>query len=927
MVNRSKSGKRKSIENRRSPVKPVKKLSRAEKKALSAKKKQAEVRRKENARRDMRTMGFFERKRYKKKLRRDREARRRAEDLATLPKQPVLRFFAHLSPKRVFRYWFSLRGLKTIFKFCFACLLLSIIAVGGLFLYFKKDVSDIKLSNIAIAETVNRYLDRNGVVLWEDTGTENYRLVVQADEMSDYIRQATVAIEDKNFYNHPGVDLTGLARAVIATASGRSVQGGSTLTQQLIKQLYFSEEAASANRGGIPRKIKELILALELEKQYDKEQIITMYLNESPYGGRRNGVESASQTYFGKSAKDLSLAEAALLAGIPNNPAVLNPYNSYGHEALIERQHKVLDRMSELGYITEDEAKKAKEVEILDTIKSEASQYENIRAPHFVLEVKKQLEEKYGYSTMRSGGFTIKTTLDIRAQEAAEAAVAAGIAIHDNGSDNAALVSLDVETSQVIAMVGSIDFYNEEYGSFNAANSLLEPGSTIKPILDYAPLFVQREGQNFGPGTVLRDENIDNIYCRGAQGACMLRNYTRAFYGNITIRQALSNSLNIPAVKALYINGVDNSLEIAHKLGETSYCAENAENAGLSIAIGSGCNIRLIEHANAYASIARGGTYKDIAYVLEVKNSSGDVLESWADSAGERAVDEQVAYMIWDILHDAKARASLVFGNQSYAFGFTVPGVETASKTGTTTTANADVTKDSLMISFSSKVSTVVWNGNHDGSGLWNSNNTIVRRIVNNYMESVHKDILAADGKWTEGDVPAKPAGLQTLTVNGRTDIWPSWYNEKTSGVVREVMKFNKYTRKLAATCTKPEDVVEVAVTKITDPMTKKDVYSVPDGYDKDTADDCNYSAPSVSIRRSGDYLSITVNGSNVIGGSYTVSSSAGVINQGTISSATFLDNHKITGEEGTLTVNVTDTNGVSISSNTLNIPKTSGSN
>ena len=399
------------------------KLSREEKKELALKKKKKEQERKKAAKRDMKNMGFFERMRYKRKLRRDREARRRAEDLATLPKQPILRFFAHLSPKRVFHYWFSLRGLKTFLKFCFACMLLGIIFVGALFFYFKKDVADIKLSNIVISETVNRYLDRNGVVLWEDTGTENYRLVVEGEEMSDYVRQATISIEDKNFYSHPGVDFTGLLRAVLATASGKSVQGGSTLTQQLIKQIYFADEAASENRGGIPRKIKELILAVELEKMYDKEQILTMYLNESPYGGRRNGVESAAQTYFGKSAKDLTLAESALLAAIPNNPAVLNPYNEYGNEMLIARQQKVLDRMAEYGYITAEEAEEAKAVDILATVRPEASQYENILAPHFVLEVKRQLEEKYGYSTMRTGGFTIKTTIDARAQQIAEDAV------------------------------------------------------------------------------------------------------------------------------------------------------------------------------------------------------------------------------------------------------------------------------------------------------------------------------------------------------------------------------------------------------------------------------------------------------------------------------------------------------------------------
>ena len=898
-----------------------------EKKELKAKTKKVKSEKKRALKRDLKSMGFFERRRYKRKLRKDREARRRAEDLATLPKQPVLRFFAHLHPKRVFRYWFSLRGLKAIFRFCVVCGLLGIIAVGGLFLYYKKDVADIKLSNISIDETVNRYLDRNGKVLWEDTGTENYRLVVDGDEIADYVRQATVAIEDKNFYNHPGVDFTALIRAVFATVSGRSVQGGSTLTQQLIKQLYFADEAASEGRGGIPRKIKELILAVELEKMYDKEQIITMYLNESPYGGRRNGIESAAQTYFGKSAKDLTLAESALLAGIPNNPAVLNPYNTYGNEMLLERQHKVLDRMAELGYISQDEAEEAKEVAILDTLRPEASQYEGILAPHFVLEVKQQLEEKYGYSTMRSGGFTITTTLDYRAQEIAEDAVAAGAALfYDNGSDNIALASLDVETSQVIAMVGSVDFENAEYGTYNAANSLIEPGSSIKPVLDYAPLFEQRSGQNFGPGSVLKDENIDSIYCRGASGSCQLRNYTGRNYGNVTIRNALASSLNIPAVKALYINGIDKSLETLHKLGDVSYCKDN-DTPGLSIAIGSGCNVRLVEHANAYASIARGGTFKEITYVLEVKNSAGDVLESWSDTAGERAVDEQVAYMIWDILSDDTARASLVWGSQAYAFGFVVPGVKTASKTGTTTTANSAVAKDSLMISFSSAISTIVWNGNHDGSGLRNSNNTIVRRVINNYMEGVHKNVYAAEGKWASGDVPAKPAGIHTETVNGKTDIWPSWYNEKTSGVTKETLQFNKYTKVLASTCTPADQIESIEVTKTIDPMTNSEVWSIPDGYDRETADDCTYTPPAVTASLQNNRIVIVVTGSNIIGGGYTVSGADGSSQSGTISSASFYYTPK--GTEGSISVSVRDTRGITASSNTVLVsssstPKTS---
>ena len=901
------------------------KLSRSEKKTLKAERKKA-------VKRDVKNMNFFERRRYKSKLRRDREARRRAEDLATLPKEPVKRFLAHLNPKRVFHYWFSLRGLKKILKFAFACILLAIIGIGGLFLYYKKDIADIKLDDIVISDTVNTYLDRNGKVLWEDTGTENYRLVVSKDEMSKYVRDATIALEDKNFYSHPGVDFSGLMRAVIATASGKQVQGGSTLTQQLIKQVYFADEAQSENRGGLSRKIKELILAVELEKMYDKEQILTMYLNESPYGGRRNGVESAAQTYFGKSAKDLNIAEAALLAAIPNNPAMYNPYNTDGNETLIQRQQYAISIMEEMGMITHEEAEEAKKVAVLDTIKPEASQYENMLAPHFVLEVKEQLEEKYGYSTLRSGGFTIKTTLDYEAQKLAEEAVATGASMFSwNGSDNIALASIDVETSQVIAMVGSVDFDNAEYGSFNAATALVEPGSSIKPVLDYTPLFMQREGMNYGPGTILRDENIDKIYCAGyTGGSCMLRNYTGIFYGNKTIRQELSNSLNIPAVKALYINGIQNSLDVLHKLGDVSYCAEDPASAGLSVAIGSGCRVRLVEHANTYATLARGGSYKELSYILEVKNSAGDVLESWKDSAGERVVDEQVAYMIWSILHDAVARSQLAFGAQSYSYGFIVPGVETASKTGTTTTSNSAVTKDSLMISYSSAIATAVWNGKHDGSGLWTSDNSIVRRVINDYMGTVHPEVYEPAGKWSSGDQPSQPSGIHTMTVNGITDIWPSWYNEKTSGVCKETIQFNRFNHKRAASCTNSDYIESIEVTKVTDPMTKKEVYNVPDGYDKDETDDCSYVAPHVgaSYSTTTKTISVTATGSEVLnGGSYTLTTASGsVVASGTIGSSTsFTPSYTVKGNEGTITVTVKDKWG-STDSSMVTIPAQSSS-
>ena len=847
------------------------------------------------------------------KVKRDKKARKRAEDLATLPKEPWKRFLAHFHPKRVFHYWFSMRGLKTFAKILAVLILLTIIGIGGLFLYYKKDLDAIQLDELKVSETVNTYLDRNGEVLWEDKGDGDYRLVVDGDQIATYMRQATVAIEDRNFYNHNGVDLWSLVRAAFSTLSGKSVQGGSTLTQQLIKQVYFSDEAKDRGLTGIPRKIKEAILALEIEKMYSKEQIITMYLNESPYGGRRNGVESGAQTYFGKSAKDLTLAESALLASIPNNPAVLNPYNEYGHEALIWRQQYTLDVMAELGYITKEEAEEAKQENVLDKILPETNQYDNIKAPHFVLTVKNMLEDKYGVKTMRAGGFTIKTSLDYRAQQMAEQAVANGAALMSrNGSDNIALASVDVETAQVIAMVGSSDWNAPGYGELNAATSQLEPGSSIKPIVDYGPLFMQREGQNYGPGSVLKDENIDSIYCGGyTGGSCALRNYTGQWYGNVTIRRALAGSLNIPAVKAMYINGIDNSLEVARQLGDVSYCAGEGVTGGLSTAIGSGCTVTPVEHANAYASVARGGVYKELAYVLEMKNSAGDVIESWQDSEGKRVYDDQVAYMLSSILSDANAR-SITFGSQGRAFGFVIPNVWTATKTGTSTTANASVAKDSWIMSYSPVVATAVWNGNHDGSGLATSDNTLVRRVVNDYMAPVHTELYAKEGKWTANQAIPQPAGMQRLTVNGNTDIWPSWYNSKTSGVTNETLTFNKYTKKLATDCTPADQKIQIEATKTIDPITKREIWNVPDGYNRDEKDDCSYKGPSVTLYSSDGSLKANIQYGSSSSVSWTLYENGAAYKNGSTSDTTLALPYDVKGSKnGTkLKITVTDSNG-----------------
>jgi penicillin-binding protein 1A len=770
-----------------------------------------------------------------------------------------------MHPRRVAGYWFSRKGGFMALKVLGVLILIGVLTVGSLFAYYRRDLESIKPGEIAkrVQTTVTRYYDRNGALLWEDKGDGNYKLVVKSDQLSDNLKHATVAIEDRDFYHHHGISPTGLVRAAFNNASGGEVQGGSTLTQQLVKQVFFADEAQDRGFGGIPRKIKEVILAIEVERMYDKDQILTLYLNESPYGGRRNGAESGAQTYFGKSAKDLSVAEAALLAAVPNNPSVYDPYNEAGHEALIARQHKVINVMAEMKYITNEQADEAKKYPILEHVKPPVDTNEGIKAPHFVLEVRKQLEAELGKATVGRGGLTIKTTFDLKAQEAADKAVARGAGMLPTyGADNIAMSSVDVKTGQIIAMVGSVDYNKPGYGQQNSSTSLLEPGSSIKPIADFAPLFKQREGVNYAPGSILSDENIDSLYCAGYQGSCTVQNYTRQTYGNVSIRQSLGSSLNRPAVKAMYIAGVDDALATARELGDKSYCTGN-NDAGLSAAIGGGCTVRQVEHTNAYASLARGGSYLPISYVLEVRNSANEVLKKWEAPKPKQAVDPQVAYMLSSILSDPNAR-SLTFGLQANSFGFNVPGVWTASKTGTTENGQGSA-KDSWFMDYSPVVATGVWMGNHDGSPLASSANDVVRRVANDYMLDVHNQVYLPSGAWKSGDQVPRPEGMKDLAINGRMDVYPSWFNQ-TAGRAKDKIDFDKVSKKRATDCTPADARVNLEVYKTTDPISKREIMIAPDGYNASSEDDlhkCEDVKPSVAgievKKASGDQYTITV--------------------------------------------------------------------
>lgn len=814
---------------------------------------------------------------HKRRSKKDRASRKRAEYLATLPKHPVKRFFYRLHPKRFFGYWFSKRGLLMMAKIAGVAVLVVVLAVGGLFAYYRKDIDKIRPGEIAkrVQTTVTKYYDRNDELLWEDKGTGNYKLVVDSDKINDYLKQATVAIEDKDYYKHSGVSITGLTRAFISNAQGNQVQGGSTLTQQLVKQTFFSEEAGERGIKGIPRKIKETILAIEVERMYDKDQILTLYLNESPYGGRRNGAESAAQTYFGHSANDLTLPEAALLAAIPQNPSVYNPYNPDGHETLIGRQHTVLSYMAEQGYITQQESDEAKAYPILDNIKPLTDQLENIKAPHFVLMIRSQLEQELGKAVVGRGGLTVKTTLDLRVQNKLEEEVRA---FFDSGRPEAVSISNtaatveDTQTGQIIALVGSRDFNYPGFGQDNAATAFIQPGSTIKPFV-YAQLLKDKgkDVQNYGSGSVLRDENIDKIY--GAK----LNNWDNRFMGNVTVRQSLALSRNIPAVKAMYISGIEETIAGIRETGNTEYCAPEEAAGGLylSSAIGA-CGSKEVDLVNAYSTLSRMGVYKPVSSILEVKDSQGSVIKKWTDE-GKQVLDPQIAYIITDILADERASAAL------HGYGATsVSGVKVATKTGTSDRDSKP--KDLWIATYSPVLAMGLWLGNSDTSIIGSVNSAFGMQIVRNVLAYAHQDVYAQDNRWNSSMWFDRPEGIQQVG----SDLYPSWWN-KNQGKTNTKLTFDRVSKKKATDCTPPAAREELDVTKSIDPITKSEVFTAPIGYDASRDDDvhsCDDARPSIgSISLSGNGSDRTVR-FNVSRGTFGLATIEVVVDGVTVRSA-----------------------------------------
>ncbi len=544
-----------------------------------------------------------------------------------------------------------------------------------------------------VSESTKIY-DRTGQVLLYDIHENIKRQVVGEGDISKNIKNATVAIEDSEFYQHRGVKLTALLRAfLVDLLSGRARQGGSTITQQLVKNSLLNQDKK------ITRKLKEIVLALKLERVMTKEQILSLYLNEAPYGGNIYGVEEAAETFFGKSASEVSLGEAAYLAAIPRAPTYYSPYGSHRAD-LDTRQNVVLKRMSELGFITAAEADAAR----AETITFVAPTDRGIKAPHFVEFIRGYLEEKFGRNALLTKGFKVTTTLDWPLQQKAEEIVKKFGAenLEKFRAKNAGLVALDPTTGQILVMVGSKDYFDiKNEGNFNVTTARRQPGSAFKPIV-YAAAF----NQGFTPETVVFDlETQFDANCSAGGNCYKPSNYDDKFRGPIDLRHALAQSINIPAIKVLYLVGLKNAINLAQSMGIESLNDPN--RYGLTLVIGGG-EVSLLDLSSAYGVFANDGLRQPATGILKIEDSKGQTLETFMNQ-GQRVLPENTARLISDILSDVPARVP----TYAVTSALTFPGRQVAVKTGTTNDY-----RDAWTIGYTPRLVVGAWVGNNDNTPM-----------------------------------------------------------------------------------------------------------------------------------------------------------------------------------------------------------------
>jgi membrane peptidoglycan carboxypeptidase len=780
------------------------------------------------------------------KARRDAKARRRAAYLATLPKNRFKRILYRLHPKRQFQYWFSRDGAIMALKITGIGIVVCFMLIVGLFAYFRKDLPNINdISGSTLPGSTN-YYDRTGEVLLYQDYEDYKRIQVEGEKIAQNMKDATIAIEDKNFYKHGAFDMQAIIRAGFNDVfnKGGTRQGGSTITQQLVKlnQEWTTDVSYT-------RKIKELILSVELEREYSKEDILTGYLNSAPYGPVQWGVQTAAQEYFGIDATDLNVAQAAMLSAIPKSPNVYSPYGPlFTPEDLMGRTHYIIDQMFNQKMISEKERDDAKSYDLLSTVKPPSpSKYDGIKAPYFVLAAKQELITKFGAKTVNRGGWKVITTVDLNLQGLAEKSVAdAQKVITGQRGKRTAFAAQDNKTGQMVALVGGTDFRDPKFGEINfASRAHISPGSTFKPY-DYVTFI---ENNNAGAGSVLYDQQgfIPGWPCTdksrptatGDNSKKCLWDYDFYYPGPTTLRYALGGSRNVPAVKAMMlaqpndpdpdkVNSIRKTIETAEALmnnkhGYRCYETDNIFEASdsdetkcfASAAIGDGAYLYLDDHANGIASISRMGVSIPKTYILKITNSNNKTFYEFEQPAGKQVVRPDAAYIVNDMAADPKASylpGSCTetnctplrnFGYKFHRFN----GWHFAIKTGTTNDAY-----DGLMASWSNKYTAVTWVGvdtRTPPNRMSGSMETMTAPIIRSWMEGAHGNLTADNWKPPSG-VKTLPAYVMTKKASARlyeaipsrnTDLFPSWYQPpKAGGNANQTI--DTVSNKVATSCT-----------------------------------------------------------------------------------------------------------------------------
>ena len=567
-----------------------------------------------------------------------------------------------------------------------------------------------------------RIMDRNGELLWEIFGEGN-RTAVPLERVPPHLIQATVAVEDGTFYENIGLDAPSLIAALIANLRNpdQRPMGGSTITQQLVRHIVFDYEERTA--VSYNRKTKEIVLAWMMNREYSKDEIMELYLNEIYYGNLAYGIEAAAETYFGKSAVDLTLAEASFLAALPQSPVDLDPYTNL--EGAKSRQWMVLSLMVNNGYATRDQIMDAFQ-EPLDFIQPEVS----LEAPHFSIYVRQQLEEQFGADTVANGGLRVTTSIDLRYQRLAEQLARQHIDAvgPEHNMTNAAMVVMQPRTGEIIAMLGSVDYQDDGIdGRVNVALSQQQPGSAIKPLTYAAALSPKQDvPPTWTAADILWDVEVDYPQLDGSAYAPV--NYDRRFRGPVRVRSALANSYNVPAILLLQDIGVERLIEVSNQMGVQSF--QDADRYGLSLTLGGG-ELTPLELTAAYAVLANEGQRQPPVSILRVTRANGDLLYAYEPEPADQVLDPRVAFLISDILDDDQARVPAMGRDNPLALPFPA-----AVKTGTTNDF-----RDNWTVGYTPSLVVGVWTGNSDNSAMVNISGLVgAAPLWSDYMIAVYNN-------------------------------------------------------------------------------------------------------------------------------------------------------------------------------------------